>query len=179
MKSPFSMVLICVAMLVAGSVLASTADAEPRTPAGPQNLGSNRQPVTIQYFLSQPIYRFDGHENRDFGEFRVCVNIFEAHGHRYIFLWNVMTYFDRWLVIKPVSLEKRSSGKFDFKFTDNWENEGTGSIEYLSDDRIRVDIKSTRPSDEPPNRNILGQYGTQVLSKAACPHERFLEGAVP
>ena len=174
-----SIVSIFAAALAAGPMISTPAASEPPAAADLQNLAPDRRPVTVQYFFNQPISAYDGHENRDFGDFLMCVDIFTVHGHQYVFIWNVMTAVDRWLVIKPVSLEDRSSGKFEFNFMDNWENEGAGSLEYLSGDRIRIGMKPTKPSEDPPSRNILGQYGTHVLSKAACPRERFLEGAVP
>lgn len=179
MKSGISTALTCAAALVLGSAFSRATNSEPRRQANRQNVAGYQQPAAMQYFLKQPMSLNTGRENLPGGEFWMCVNIFEVQGRKYASLWNVMTYIDRWLVIRSTPLRQRPSGKFAMEFTDGDGNEGVGTIEYLSGHRIRVDIGPTKPSEDPPSRNVLGQYVTKDLPEAACPIVRFLNDLVP
>jgi len=109
----------------------------------------------------------------------MCVKFSEEHGQKYVSLWDVLTKPGQWLVIGPSALHKRPSGELDFKSKDNWDNEGTGHIEFIDGNQIHIEIKAIKPSEDLGSRNILGHYGTFTLPKAPCPYARFFEQLRP
>lgn len=172
-KSIVLVIPICLTALILSAFRVDAAVVVPPDRADIQSGATDRHPEPSQYYLKEPV---QGNGNHYIGDFSMCLNIFLSHGHEYASLWNVMPDSEQYLVVTPAPLRKRQSGGFEFKFTDNWGNVGVGSIEHLTGHRARVNLKATQPSNSPPSRNILRQYGSNILPEGTCPTERFLEG---
>ena len=76
---------------------------------------------------------------------------------------------EQYLVISVAPLHREPSGRLTFAFADGSGNQGIGSVEYPDAQHVLVDLKATKKTDLPPDRNILRQYGVNVLPEGPCP----------
>ena len=168
-KLPFSDVSVYFAALATALTMPTVGISAPRHLGNSIIVVADERASPKEFYISLPL---QGYQNRYIGDFEMCVKIFLNRAQGYVSIWNHMPDSDQYLVISVAPLHEISTGKLTFKFTDGVDNEGIGSIEYPDAEHIRVDIKATKKTESPLDRNIIRQYGINVLPEASCPADR-------
>ena len=156
---------LCLAVLVSASSIPVVAISAPIYLANSIIKVRDKQTPPDEYYVNVPI---SGGSNTYIGHFEMCVRIFQSHGRKYVSYWNYMGS-GQYLVVSVAPLHKLPSGELKFEFK---ENGGVGSIKFPDSQHVRVETKAAKPSNDRFERNVLRQYGVNVLPKALCPADR-------
>jgi len=153
--------------LMAYSVVASSAS----------GTGSNTQPATTIQSSAARQYFDEGEaagmaSSRSFGKFYVCVFTKKVSGETNVSFEVYFPDSDQVVYVEsaPASEISLPNGKrkFEFRFTDNWGNTGTGTLTDVDNSKVVLSLNENSVVADPRGRNAIRQYGDYKLSVANC-----------